>query len=558
MSYGYGTNAELIAGQLADAADVQRIWGGLMYVVTNYGITGDGVTNNTSALQALINKAIAAGRRTIFFPHGQYFVSALVNADQVDFVGDNSTFVGGYVGEISNLGSDAALKADLTQLEVDTTNRFSSMEINVKFPPVPLVAAVGNGVSDDTAAIQACINYVVTSLNGGIVYLPPGTYLVKSLLLHAHVSIVGANPITSGSFYDRKQGSYLYCTDLTSPAVIMRSGTSFERIFFFYPNQKTAGTPTAYPASIKIDEYSGDQLVRDVVFINSYIAIDTTTLIGSHTTLIAQNLYGYPLFTGVILANGVDVDKIENVHFSPKYYPEAVQSLREWVQINAKAFVIKRADWSKITNAFMFGYGIGASLEGASVITLEKCGFDECISPIVITGTSFGAKILNCEFVSKDGYNAATNANAITINAASCDVTIDNARIWGTKGDGIGITSCASCLISNSQILEFGLNGVSSGSTKSGIRISGGSNIKISNTLIDGQNGTFKKGIFNSAAATNVTITSNNVINISGDYGIYLAPTSDYVICKDNVLKGTLGVSDNITSPKKYVSDNLV
>lgn len=447
---------------------------------------------------------------------------------------------------------------DITAQLAETANHFDSMVINVKFPPSPLVAAVGDGVADDTAAIQACIDYVAASLNGGVVYLPTGTYLIKSLLQKAHVSIVGANPITSGSFYDRKQGSYLFCTDLLNPAVIMRSGTSIERIFFFHPNQKTTGTPTAYPASIKSDEYSGDQLIRDVVFINSYIGIDTTTPVGSHTTMIAQNLYGYPLSIGVKLANGVDVDKIENIHFSPKYYPECDQSLREWVQLNGKAFVVNRSDWSKITNAFVFGYGWGAYLDGVSVITLEKCGFDECISPIAIVGASFGVKILNCEFVAKDGYVPTSTADAITINSPSCDVTIDNARIWGTKGNGVVITDCISCLISNSQILQFGLVAAALSATKSGIRISGGKNVKICNTLIDGESGTFKKGIFNSVATTNLTITANNVININGDYGIYLAPASDYVICKDNVLKGTLGISDNITSAKKYISDNLV
>jgi len=39
--------------------------------------------------------------------------------------------------------------------------------------------AVGNGVADDTAAIQAAINYVA-SLGGGVVYFPSGTYLVSA------------------------------------------------------------------------------------------------------------------------------------------------------------------------------------------------------------------------------------------------------------------------------------------------------------------------------------------------------------------------------------------
>ena len=39
--------------------------------------------------------------------------------------------------------------------------------------------AVGNGIADDTAAIQAAIN-AVTAIGGGTVYLPKGTYLISS------------------------------------------------------------------------------------------------------------------------------------------------------------------------------------------------------------------------------------------------------------------------------------------------------------------------------------------------------------------------------------------
>ena len=42
--------------------------------------------------------------------------------------------------------------------------------------------AVGDGVTDDTAAIQACINAVEASTYGGVVYLPTGTYKVTSNL----------------------------------------------------------------------------------------------------------------------------------------------------------------------------------------------------------------------------------------------------------------------------------------------------------------------------------------------------------------------------------------
>jgi hypothetical protein len=48
--------------------------------------------------------------------------------------------------------------------------------INVTDPPYN---ATGNGVTDDTAAIQAAIN--AASVNGGMVVFPPGTYAVTTL-----------------------------------------------------------------------------------------------------------------------------------------------------------------------------------------------------------------------------------------------------------------------------------------------------------------------------------------------------------------------------------------
>lgn len=103
-----------ITRQFTEAGVNKKNWGAVAYNVLVEGLVGDGVTDDTSALQTLINAAIADGRRTILFPHGTYYVTALTNADQVDFVGDNSSFVGGYTGTIGDLGGFAELKADFT------------------------------------------------------------------------------------------------------------------------------------------------------------------------------------------------------------------------------------------------------------------------------------------------------------------------------------------------------------------------------------------------------------------------------------------------------------
>lgn len=69
--------------------------------------------------------------------------------------------------------------------------------INVKAPPEPLTKAVGDGETDDTAAIQACIDYAHTNFNRGVIFFPFGNYVSKQLTLYDNISIVGFSPETT-------------------------------------------------------------------------------------------------------------------------------------------------------------------------------------------------------------------------------------------------------------------------------------------------------------------------------------------------------------------------
>lgn len=51
--------------------------------------------------------------------------------------------------------------------------------------------AVGDGVVNDTAAVQAAID-AVEAAGGGVVYFPPGTFVVSSLTVSSNVRLVGA------------------------------------------------------------------------------------------------------------------------------------------------------------------------------------------------------------------------------------------------------------------------------------------------------------------------------------------------------------------------------
>lgn len=68
--------------------------------------------------------------------------------------------------------------------------------LNVKNPPNNATPASGDGSTDDTEAIQACIDFAYE--NGGkAVYFPSGVYLTKSLELKNGVSLFGFDPNTT-------------------------------------------------------------------------------------------------------------------------------------------------------------------------------------------------------------------------------------------------------------------------------------------------------------------------------------------------------------------------
>jgi len=74
--------------------------------------------------------------------------------------------------------------------------------------------AVGDGVSDDTAAIQNALNAVGTSGHSPVLYFPAGTYKITATLNLAHaidISLIGQDPsVTSIVWNGAARGTMLY------------------------------------------------------------------------------------------------------------------------------------------------------------------------------------------------------------------------------------------------------------------------------------------------------------------------------------------------------------
>jgi hypothetical protein len=194
-----------------------------------YGLAGDGVTDDTAKLQALINQAISEGRKAIYFPKGTYYVTSITNADQVLFFGDNATFTGGYIGKIEQLGNGVL--------------------VNVKD-----FGAKGDGLTDDTLTIKKAISFV-EQVGGGTVYLPRGTFKITETIIipRGPIKIIG-----SGSFEITKGTIIKWMGTDNSEAIHLNDFNYLEDLFIINDGKQNCtgvsakGTSTSSAAKLHI------------------------------------------------------------------------------------------------------------------------------------------------------------------------------------------------------------------------------------------------------------------------------------------------------------------
>lgn len=89
QTWPVGTQVE----QIISAGNLTNLWAainrGRLYNVLDYGATGNGTTDDTTAIQAAITAAQTAGGGTVYVPGGTYLISATLNVttDNVQIIG---------------------------------------------------------------------------------------------------------------------------------------------------------------------------------------------------------------------------------------------------------------------------------------------------------------------------------------------------------------------------------------------------------------------------------------------------------------------------------------
>lgn len=288
--------------------------------------------------------------------------------------------------------------------------------INVK-----VYEAEGDGVTDDTAAIQAAIN-AASLAGGGTVYAPIAAYRIKGVLnIPRYVKLVGdriglsQGPGTNQDETNRilkiVETTFLIDpTDINATPITMDRQSAIKGIAFIYPNQTTTATLESeviqYAPTIVASH--GCQLENCRV----YGAYDFFKATGE--AIHVANLYGYTFGRAIDIRSSSDVCRLENIHLNPNVLRPPV-SLIELAKsrVNSIAFYFENCDGIQMQNIHLYGYRTGVQSKGGNAADQTVFGicnffFDAVgVAFDVDTDSAWPIQILNG--IAVTGYSDSTD-----------------------------------------------------------------------------------------------------------------------------------------------------
>ncbi len=348
---------------------------------------------------------------------------------------------------------------------------------NVRNPPY---LAQGDGKADDTQAIQSALD-AVGAKGGGVVYLPAGTYLVKThLSVPAETALVGVGRAPE-VYTDKTSGSTLLAVEgagqTEGAAFITLQGpdSTLQGLKVFYPNQVVAEAPVAYPWTVRGGAGDGAALI-DVLLVNPYQAVDLATLGGSRHYV--RGLYGQPLLKGIWVDKCYDIGRIHDVHFWPFWSQD--KKVLDYTEAHAISFIFQRTDWEVVENVFSWGYHVGvelsASKDGAMNGQLSDVDFDGVdigidaratqgegvtFSNLAIANDSRGtSRTAVWGRSARDGATQVRTVNGITVTEPSTAVIfIHGGSFWGQLDRVVKWENAGYVGLSDSRLIPWSLNG---------------------------------------------------------------------------------------------------
>ena len=306
----------------------------------------------------------------------------------------------------------------------------------------------GDGVTDDTVAIQSALN--AAGKTGGEVFLPAGQYLVKgNLTVPTGVSLTGSWEAPHHGAWDK--GTTLLLTagrgqETGQAAITLQQSSAIRGFTLLWPEEK-GDNIVAYPWAIH--GTGMHNTVENVTLVNAYQGI----LIGepgSELHLI-RSVYGCVLRRGLFIDSTSDVGRVEDIHFNTHYWmrsgygpilsPDPGNNVTAYTMSHLEAFIFGRSDWEYVQNTFVWGAKIGYRFiktpDGECNGEFTNIGADDCnVGLLVDNIQSAGIQITNGEFTA---FSGAPNAGIVISPGATGAAQFVNCNFWTTPGGAVQV-----------------------------------------------------------------------------------------------------------------------
>ena len=332
--------------------------------------------------------------------------------------------------------------------------------------------AIGNGSTDDTAAIQAAIT--ATQDSRGALYFPPGTYKVTSTL-----TITGSLRI----YGEARYGTSITWTNTTLNVITVTTPNqvAFEGLTFTGPAVATAGAILTLTATAN---HNSSSYIKNCTFVLGYNHIVTTN---AYVWVIDGCTFSAQVNYGVYVSNTFNVDagdsSIINCVFSGSTAGTAI------LQVSSGGLKIKN---NKILSGSYAYRMVLASGAVTSICLIEGNSIELQTTASISAVTSGGGAAFTQLLVS--GNQFAQTPKAVALNDAA-----NFLKYISITGNTIALSSAASA---------------------TGFSITNASNFIVQGNLIVGGGGTTPAGISIGASCTAGHIGANQYVALSTNVSV--------------------------------------
>ena len=378
--------------------------------------------------------------------------------------------------------------------------------------------AIGDGVTSDSAAIQATID--AAALGNGSVYVPQGIYrLTTQITVKKGVYLQGCKS-TACPRWNKADAEWVttwygsvFAVDWgaggeakANAAVLMAGFSGIDGINFYWPSQSgDTAAPVQYPPGIAFaEEESGEGevngnilqvIVRNIVMSNPWIGILFSQL---HERLTIDNIHMTAWKIGIVVDGSTDVDKVSNIHMNPNVSyigPWATNNPRGYHLLNntCVGIWIGGADQIEISKAFVYGFYYAFRFEKYEIgdnksVCLTQSAAEGCMIAVRSYGTR-GLVMSDCIFGNHSVLGSAVIwIGNVNMNDESDAIQINNCKVWTSATQGLLCHYVNHIMVNNCEFQD--LNSLNPGWTGACITLENCAGFKFTNNTVqqDGSN----------------------------------------------------------------------